>query len=71
MCPNFLSLPNSWPRCFSERIFGCESLFNRLFGVLGGYGKSPCFLEGWFLRLLGPDWLVYNLMVDDGVENLD
>jgi hypothetical protein len=52
-------------------FFGCGRLFNRFFGVLGGYGESPCFFDCWFLRLFGPDWLVYNLMVDDGVENLD
>lgn len=39
--------------------------------MLGGYGENPCFLEGWFLQLLGPDWLVYNLMVDNGAKNLD
>jgi len=36
-----------------------------------GYGKSPCFLGVHFLWVLGPDWLVYNIMVDDGVEYLD
>lgn len=70
MCPN-LSPPNSQPRCFREPFFGCERLFNRCFRVLGGYGKSPCFLGGWFLRVFGPDWFVYNLMVDNGAVNLD
>jgi hypothetical protein len=70
MCHNFCRCQITSPTA-TERFFGCERLFNRCFGELGGYGKSPCFLEGWFLRLLGPDWLVYNLIVDNGAENLD
>ena len=36
-----------------------------------GYGKSPYFRGVSFLWVLGPDWLVYNLMVDNGAKYLD
>jgi hypothetical protein len=37
-------------------------------GALGD-GKSPCFLGMCFRWVLDPDWLVYNLIVDNGAEN--
>ena len=47
-----------------------KACLKAVFGWVLGYGKSPCFSCLRFLRLLGPDWLVYNLMVADGVDCL-
>jgi hypothetical protein len=44
---------------------------NRVFEGRLGYGKSPCFLNLRLLRVPGPDGLVYNLIVDNGVKSFD
>ena len=42
-----------------------------LSALCGGYGKSPCFLEVSFLRLLGVDCRVLKVMCVDGVKTLE
>lgn len=60
------------PRVGSSTLFlDVKGCLNAVLKGAVGYGESPCFLGVWFLWVFGPDWLVYNLVVDNGVEYLD
>jgi hypothetical protein len=52
-------------------VNGSENLFKGHFSSSLGYGKSPCFLQIAFLRLLSPDYLVLSLLFVDGQENME
>ena len=42
-----------------------------LLALCSGHGKSPCFSEATFLRLLGPDYPVSILPCVNGQENME
>jgi hypothetical protein len=59
----------------SLRILGVflavETCSKALLALYRGHGKSPCFLEVDFLRLLGVDYRVLKVTCVDGAKNLE
>jgi hypothetical protein len=47
-----------------------ETCSKVILASVGRHGKSPCFLQVAFLRLLSPDYLMLSLLFVDGQKNM-
>ena len=56
---------------FVSLILAVKTCSKALLALRWGHGKSPCFLEVAFLRLLGPDYPLSILPCVDGAENME
>lgn len=52
-------------------FFGSENLFKVILAPIGKHGKSPCFLEVAFLRLLGVDCRALKVTCLHGAKTLE
>jgi len=56
---------------YSIASMGVETCSNAILSFSGGHGKSPCFLDVAFLRLVSPDYPLLILPYVDGRENME